>query len=658
MEQKTILIVEDEFIVANDLATILKRNRYRISDIAGSYQDALRSVKQKTPDLALLDIQLKGKETGIDIGKRFLELQIPFIYVSANSNKAILEEVKTTKPLGFLVKPFREKDVLVAIEIALSLYKDTEQYKNQQDIAFRKELDHIAARYTKFSEQLFQIAAKLQTYVPFDSIEYFYKKSDHENCHYCALKRIGYNEYQAFSEEGLATITNTSVNTVLAMVENCYQSSKEVLQEDNCNLTMQQVSDHEYLKQLPFSYATQFLKAIFRLGRDQVVCMQFHHKDHTVYGEEQISFLKKMYPYIKECLHPDIIVEKTITVHTNNTKTAANTSVYTKMGGNEGFEDIVGKSTEILSVFDHIKKVAPVDTSVLIMGESGTGKELIAKKIHQLSARSKMPLVIVNCATLPANLAESILFGHEKGSFTDAQTRQIGKFELADKGSIFLDEIGELSLDLQVKLLRVLQEKEIERIGNGTPIKINTRIIAATNKDLEAEVENGNFRLDLYYRLNIFPILLPPLRQRKDDILLLANHFLKKFATRNKQHEKSFSKEVEKAIVSYKWPGNIRQLEHYIERSILFSGENAIINGLYPPLDTQDPVENDFIFDTEGDTVKTIHEIEREYILSILKKCNGKVFGTGGAAELLKIPSSTLNSKIKKLGIEKKDIYS
>lgn len=656
MEQKTILIVEDEFIVANDMANILKKNRYRISDIAGSYQDTLRSVKQKRPDLVLLDIQLKGKETGIDVGRKLMELKIPFIYVSANSNKAILEEVKTTKPLGFLVKPFREKDVLVAIEIAMSLYKDTEQYKNQQDEAFRKELEEISLRYTSFSDQLFQLSAKLQTYVPFDNIEYFYKKSDTDRCHYCSLKRIGYNEYQTFSEEGLATVTNNSVDAIVSMLEDCYQNSKKLLNGDEVNISLQEVSCHEHLHLLAFSKNDRFLKVVFKLGADQVVCMQFHHRDQLIYGDEQTGFIKRMYPYMKACLHPDMATENTPATDEKVIKPIL--SATAKISNHAGFDDIVGKSTEILFVFDHIKKVAPVDTSVLIMGESGTGKEVIAKKIHQLSNRAKMPLIIVNCATLPANLAESILFGHEKGSFTDAQTRQIGKFELADKGTIFLDEIGELSLELQVKLLRVLQEKEIERIGNGTPIQINTRIIAATNRDLEVEVEKGNFRLDLYYRLNIFPILLPALRERKDDIIPLAEHFLQKFARKNKQPLKTFTPEVEKSIRLYKWPGNIRQLEHYVERSILFSADSPVINNLYPPLDTSDSMEAEFVFDTTGDTVKTIHEIEREYILSILKKCNGKVFGTGGAAELLKIPSSTLNSKIKKLGIEKRDIYS
>jgi len=290
---------------------------------------------------------------------------------------------------------------------------------------------------------------------------------------------------------------------------------------------------------------------------------------------------------------------------------------------------------------------APDDTSILILGESGTGKERIAHTIHKLSPRKSKPIVTVNCAALPITLIESELFGHEKGAFTGANDRRIGKFEQADGGTIFLDEIGELPLEAQVKLLRVLQEREIERLGGSVTKKINVRIITATNRNLEKEVAEGRFRLDLYYRLNVFPIELPALRQRKDDIPLLANYFITKYARKSNKAITGISEEVMGELREYEWPGNIRELEHLIERSILMTTGDTITKVDIPVITAAQYTSTD-----ENFRVKTLDEMERDHILTILKMCRGKIFGPGGAAEVLNIPSTTLNSKIKKLGIK------
>src|SRR4029079_17960213 len=246
------------------------------------------------------------------------------------------------------------------------------------------------------------------------------------------------------------------------------------------------------------------------------------------------------------------------------------------------FSHLVGKSPKFLETLERAKMVGGTDTSVLILGESGTGKELIAHSIHKVSARRYKPFIVVNCGTLPANLIESDLFGHGKGSYTGAVAKREGKFELADGGTIFLDEIGELPLELQVKFLRVLQEREIEPIG-GKPRKINVRILAATNKDLEEEVAAGRFRIDLYYRLNVFPLQMPSLRERKEDIPALANHFLKKYSGEERKQVPVLSIEATNMLMQYDWPGNIRELENAIQRNIVLA-KGGVIDCLEMPV--------------------------------------------------------------------------
>jgi two-component system response regulator HydG len=449
--KEKILIVEDEFILASDLKMMLLNTGYKVVGIASSVPEARTLITSKKPDWVLLDIILKGNETGIDLARELIELSIPFLFVSANTDQYTLEEVKITQPYGFIIKPFRQKDIQVMLDIARYRYS----------------------------------------------------------------------------------------------------------------------------------------------------------------MENQIKIL------------PEI----------NREQPAA-------------FSGIIGKSPVINEILRKITIVANTDTSVLITGESGTGKERIAHAIHENSLRKSKQLVVVNCAALPLTLVEAELFGYEKGAFTGANAQRIGKFEQAVGSTLFLDEIGELPLEAQVKLLRVLQEKEIDRIGGNQAIKIDVRIIAATNRNLEVEVAEGRFRLDLYYRLSVFPIEVPPLRDRKEDIEDLAHFFLEKTCKATKRNIKSITPKVLEQLQSYRWPGNIRELEHLIERSTLFTSGDKMTEVHLP--------DNKIIIPGIDNTgaLQSLENMERNHILQALQACCGKITGPQGAAEILKISSTTLYSKMKKLGIQ------
>lgn len=454
-----ILIVEDQFIEAKSLNVILTNAGFSTCSIARSVTTALSIIEKEKPDLVLVDIFLQGERTGIDLGVMLNQKNIAFVYLSANSNRQILEAAKSTKPYGFMVKPFRARDVLIMIDVALYLHAN-------------------------------------------------------------------------------------------------------------------------------------------RIAENPVV-----------------SSSQKISPFITP---PE-------------------------------FSDLIGSSPKFMDTLECARIVGAREISVLILGESGTGKELIAQSIHRISSRRDQPFVVVNCGTLPANLIESDLFGHEKGAFTGATSRREGKFELADGGTIFLDEIGELPLELQVKFLRVLQEREIEPIG-GMPKKINVRVIAATNKDLEEEVTTGRFRIDLYYRLNVFPFRLPPLRERKEDIPLLADYFIKKHCSAEGRQAPVLSSRAVEMLMQYDWPGNIRELENTIQRNIVLA-RHDVIETLEMPRSLSG------ILPDKRDGFKTMKENERDHIIAVLESCDWKISGKGGAAEILDINVNTLNSRMKKLGITRESAY-
>jgi formate hydrogenlyase transcriptional activator len=308
----------------------------------------------------------------------------------------------------------------------------------------------------------------------------------------------------------------------------------------------------------------------------------------------------------------------------------------------QGFEKILGTSETLQYVLFRVKQVASTDATVLLLGETGTGKGLVAHAIHQLSARKDRPMITVNCAGLPGTLIESELFGREKGAFTGAHAKQVGRFEIADGGTIFLDEIGELPLELQAKLLRVLQEAEFERLGSPRTIKVDVRVIASTNRDLRADVRDKRFREDLYYRLNVFPVSLPPLRRRTEDIPQLVRHFVDRYARKLGRKYESVPKSTMKVLQEHSWPGNVRELEHVIER--------AVITSPGPVLRLADTLESVPAGTGDG-PLKSLAEMERDHIVNVLEKTGWKIEGERGAASVLGLHPSTLRFRIKKLDI-------
>ena len=313
------------------------------------------------------------------------------------------------------------------------------------------------------------------------------------------------------------------------------------------------------------------------------------------------------------------------------------------------FQEIVGNSDEIKYVLFKIQQVAPTDASVLIQGETGTGKELVARAIHSASARKDRPMVKINCAALPGNLIESELFGHEKGAFTGAQGKKIGRFEVADGATLFLDEIGELPLELQSKLLRVLQEGEFERLGSSQTRKVDVRIVAATNRNLKAEVQNGLFREDLWYRLNVFPITVPPLRQRKSDIAMLVSFFVNRSNRKLGRIVKTISPQTMRTLQNYHWPGNIRELANVVDRALI--NTNGTVLQLADKLDAETSPALDVR--GNGKPLGKLEDVERDHIISVLNVCEWRVEGSNGAATILGINSSTLRSRMNKLGIKR-----
>lgn len=312
---------------------------------------------------------------------------------------------------------------------------------------------------------------------------------------------------------------------------------------------------------------------------------------------------------------------------------------------NHNFEDIISISKKFQKVLQQIEQVAETDATVLITGESGTGKELIARAIHNISNRRRKPLVKINCAALPASLIESELFGHERGAFTGAMERKIGRFELADGGTIFLDEIGELPVELQSKLLRVLQEGEFERLGNPKTMKVDVRVLAATNRQLETAIDRKEFRADLYYRLNVFPIHCPPLRERKEDIPFLVKHFCQKYEPKVGKKVTSIPSKVMDALTAYNWPGNIRELENIIERAMILSRNGAIEYGDWMPMAKE--------VESAKSKLLRLDDVEKEHIMEVLNQTNWKVSGEKGAAKILGLNATTLEARMKKLGIKR-----
>ncbi|RFZ90694.1 response regulator [Mucilaginibacter conchicola] len=642
---KTILIVEDEFIIADVLSNILETAGYKVCGIADSVGEALGMITEFKPDFILLDIYLKGKLTGIDLAQRLGQMNIPFIYISANSNQKVLEDAKVTNPYGFVVKPFREKDVLVALDIAIYRHENQLEQGERQNALLQKKAAEILSSAENCEHKLLQMGKALQPYIPFEFLSVGGQQQEDDNFYEICFSRIGFDEYQLIGPAELMVVTNLKQHE-LAGLKSVEKPNPIATWYDEQEFN-RLVRSELFKKLLADVYGLRsHLSFPVKTGAGKVYYLNFYSRRPDAYDAAhlvQCNHLRQPLSAFMESLQR--LPNNPLFVETGNY------SVHHEVSASHSsnlFNGIIGNSHLLLTVFDHVAQVSPSDCSVLILGESGTGKEKIAERIHALSARKDKPFIRINCAALPATLIDSELFGHEKGAFTGAYERKTGKFEQAHTGTIFLDEIGELPRESQSKLLRVLQEKEIERIGGRSTIKTDVRIIAATNRDLDKEVAEGHFRLDLFYRINVFPINMPPLRDRKEDLADLAAHFLKIYTRKTGKNIRGITQGVLDSMMEYHWPGNIRELENLIERNVLLTRDDMISSMALP---TQpEPVVVNVAADTSAITMR---DGERAHILAALKKCNGKIWGEGGAASLLNLPPTTLNSKMKKLGIRK-----
>lgn len=639
-----ILIVEDEFVTANALRLLLEQAGYSVTGIVSSVEEAYKNLQKERPDLVLLDIRLEGKQSGIDLAKKLKDLNIAFIYLSANSSQKVLEEAKETQPYGFLVKPYREKDVLVALEIASYHHKSSLESKLRQQEILQRQLAEICYGTQETKQKILGIGKAFQPYLPFDLIIVAPSHIDRESCDAYGYLRTGYDEYQFIGQKESMTITGLNGNAF------CCENSHSDTEAHICDLNSTVTGDT-----IPFQ---KIMKGNFRIAsylafpvksdKGALSCYFFCSRKPDMYHQYHLDLLAGL-----EICFASLLFKKSANIMGSTQKAQTQNLNVTEVLP-DLFEGIIGAHPLLLAALDLTVQVAPFTTSVLLLGESGTGKEKIAEAIHTLSNR-KGTLVKVNCAAIPASLIESELFGYEKGAFTGADTSRKGKFEQADGGTLFLDEIGELSLSLQVRLLRVLQEKEIDPLGSNTLRKVDVRIVAATNRNLEKAVAEGSFRLDLYYRLNVFPITLPALRERKSDIMPLALHFAQRFCLESNRVFTGISTSMAEEMLCYDWPGNIRELENIMERSVILNDGKSELQ-LRPGLITTNTGHITVPSPETFEDVKNLQrETERNYIIAVLTKTNGRIRGNDGAAELLNIKPTTLESKMSKLGINKED---
>jgi DNA-binding NtrC family response regulator len=641
---KKVIIVEDEFIVADDLRLTLEEAGNIVSGIASSVEAARVLVRLHNPGMALLDIHLKGKLTGIDFAGELKEQGIPFIFLSAYSNQTILEAAKATQPYGFLVKPFRDKDVLVAMDIARYRHENSLETALRRENQLMSSLAEIDKDESEPGQRLLKIVKKLQSHIPFDYLTIGKKVTGDIPYEGISFLRLGMEEYQTMGMQELLTVTGLKMDSFKKILRESIAEKKPNWYNGDDFKKLRLTNPFRDLIARTFDLESNLTISFMDLNGNECY-FSFYSRNEHAYHNEHLALLSRIY---------NMLITATGYISLQEKKKLS------EHPGISGFIDIIGSDPELLNVLDQASQVAPFDTSVLIQGETGTGKEKVASCIHELSSRFSKPFIKINCAVLPPTLVESELFGHEKGSFTGASEKRIGKFEQADGGTIFLDEIGEMPLDMQAKLLRVLQEHVIERVGGKMPIAVNVRVIAATNRVLEKEVAEGRFRMDLYYRLNVFPLMLPPLRERKDDIHQLANYFANKFYKKVNKAFHGISAWMLVTLVAYDWPGNIRELENVIEQSVILNDGLSALE-LKRALGNSSSGARRPAFQTDGrpqnlDDIKKIQsETEKEYIVSVLRKSNGKIRGHHGAAEILNLPASTLESKISKLGIKKED---
>jgi formate hydrogenlyase transcriptional activator len=830
----SLLIVEDEFMIANGLRRTLEKGGYHVMSIAPTVAKAQALIAEHPPTIVLLDIFLQDDQTGIELAQWLSARDIPFVYLSANLTGPVLEAAKRTQPSGFLNKPFREKDVLNTLELALYRYTHAAEGKLRQQQGIQLAVNTAIATIQDRDQLCLAIATQLNKIAPFSLLN-LRIGSPGENQFYWvmllkneagefermllpgSLRKAVLDDWRDHSPNAPRCPAQAGCFVGTAFEELCqqhliirtcrdelnmqaqayfpvqlkqqsftsiqlYTTSSEGLGAKACEavellmpqvalaldnlLASEQIERNHRLKAAESAVAQALQRATDIATTTQQVAAALNklvaldlfsiywlepatssalaaatvYKEGSVFGFLALDKLAAPAPAdiaewrqalldLRALLqvpllsvgerHTALQAQNVVAHHyldCLNIKSALSVPVLSKgrvtavlFAGNKtpyayteadlyivqqlseqlafalenlvangriqqlreqlaqtgvlrtedappspAFEGIVGTSPALRRVLDSLSQVAPTSYTVLVLGETGTGKELIAKAVHNLSPRKNHALVKVNCAALPTQLIESELFGHEKGSYTGAIDQRIGKFELAHGGTIFLDEIGELPLELQAKLLRVLQEGEIERLGGRSTISVDVRIIAATNRDLKQEVAAGRFRSDLYYRLNVFPVVVPPLRERREDIQPLALHFLQKISKRLGKPITGLAHATLQQLRLYSWPGNIRELEHVLERAAILSRTSYLeLQEPLVPTEAYSPAANEPAADDEQDpkAAQSLKDVMRETILTALVQARYRVRGKGGAAELLGIKPTTLEARIKKLHI-------
>jgi formate hydrogenlyase transcriptional activator len=809
----TLLIVEDEFMIANDLRRILEKAGYQVIGLAGSVPEAMATVEKQTPDIVLLDIFLDGEQTGIDLAYWLREKKLPFVYLSANLTDSVLAAAKETQPFGFLNKPFREKDVLTTLEIARYRHAHSEEARLRQQQALQMAVNNAIVSIQDREKLCLAIADQVDKLVPFSFFNLRIILTEEASGYWLMLQKIAPGtferrnlttllqrelrdgEAEKLEQESLKQVdeqpgifsgtafdqlceqyltvrscrdhfgvrslalfpiqlkrkmstfiilANTAadsftqkdyelvsliippialaINNLLAYEEidarrqvkatelaivTAFQNGKDlaeiiptvakalnsilpfdllVIQQNEKTAPapllevavqkrggiFERMTDQaswqwvrtelaqrpnksahgdpqqdEFTPNRKMSGLGQELKSLTRVSfliKDQPMTLLLGSKGAYAFTRKDEEVLREISGQLAMALDNLVAFEriKNLSEQLEQEKTYLTEEIKTS----HNFEEIVGTSSALQTVFTSVDQVARTDYTVLIMGETGTGKELIARALHNRSNRKNRSMVKVNCAALPAQLIESELFGHERGSFTGATEKRIGKFELASGSTIFLDEIGELPIELQSKLLRVIQEREIERLGGKGPIPVDVRIIAATNRNLQEEVAASRFRSDLYYRLNVFPITLPPLRERTEDLLPLTLHFLQKIGKKLGKPLTGIANASLQQMRNYTWPGNIRELEHVLERAAILSRNST--------LELTEPLKWAFDIPSAMQStvvVEPLQQTMRAAILAALAQSGNRIRGQGGAAELLNIKPTTLEARMKKLNI-------
>jgi len=626
MRHPSILIAEDEAIVSADIANKLRKMGYEVVGSTDTGEEAIEIARLQRPSLVLMDICLAGAMDGITAADMIRqECQVPVVFLTAHSDKATLQRAQQADAFGYILKPFEDRELHTQIEMAL--------YKHAAEQRLRESEERLRNLFNNIQ------SVAVQGYDP-DGTTRYWNQASEQLYGYSAQEAIGRNFLDMIIPPEMRSEVVQAVQRMVETGEPVPASELSLMRRDGSRVAV--FSSHAVI-QVPGCTPELYCVDIDITERKKMeeALQQAHDNLEYQVAERTAELALAMEEAENKRQKAETSLVEIQRLKDQLEAEKAYLIEEIKLENNH--EKIIGQSDGLKYVLYKVEQIAGSDTTVLVLGETGTGKELVARAIHGLSSRNNRSFVKVNCAALPSNLIESELFGHEKGAFTGAQIRHLGRFEIANGATLFLDEIGELPLELQPKLLRVLQDGEFERLGGSRTIKVDARIIVATNRNLEEEVQKGRFREDLWYRLNVFPITMPPLRDRKDDIPLLVDYYVRKIAKRMGKIIEMIPAGVMSTLQEYHWPGNVRELENVLER--------AVINSSGPKLHLVD----EFKKPSKGPDIshKTLDAVERNYIVQTLEQTQWKVGGKNSAAEILGLDRSTLRARMRKLGIQK-----